>query len=166
MSRKMDINKARYILEHETLPNWVLRQRGPFIQTLTESKGMILYNMLLELCKNEQIDMPYLPELFSATVGKLEDGFFAMIIGFPQPHAIPLCYRIILIFDNACTDIGFYTIELGEESKTCMGEYRLDENDKLVYIPHGDSPKTYDEELNKAIMLYLQKDNDIEIRVR
>lgn len=154
----MDIHQARLILEHQTLPRFVLEGKGPFIKTLVESKGSILYGMMQEICSGNGIECDLDARFYTATAGKLEDGYYGMIIGFPSPKVAPLCFRAVVIFDENCEDIGYFTIERKEDGTQKFGEYVISKAGEMLYKDHGEVPDKYEDELNKAILLYCQKD--------
>lgn len=155
---------SRYYFEHVLLPNLIFEKGGPVLVHLTKDGSQVLYDTMKAICDDAGIDMPYKPEDYSVATGKLEEGFFAMVIGFPQPEEVPLCYRDIIIFDNECKDIGFFTIERGMD-QDFMGGHVMNRDGQKMHMNYGDVPKTYEGELNKAILEYCQKDNpDVDLR--
>ena len=108
----MDRHGIRYMFEHRLLPQWFFKEKERFVAPILKDKG-ILFEVLDQIFRKENVDNPYSPEQFNSEAAKLTDEVLMVKITFPEPEEEPLCYCSYLFFDLAFEKIAYFCIERG-----------------------------------------------------
>lgn len=110
--KKMNRHDIRYTLEHKILPKWFFEEKQHLIGALLQDHH-ILYRVVDDLFRKEDLDNPYTAEQFDIVPVRLDDKNFMLEVFFPEPEESPLCYHSLLFFDSEFEKTGFFTIEKG-----------------------------------------------------
>lgn len=110
----MNRHEIRYLFEHRLLPNWFFQDKDRFVGILLNDKK-ILYGIIDDIFKKEEVENPYKEEDFSIEAGKITEDIIMVKIVFPEPEDEPLCYCSYLFFDINFEKTEYFCIERGNE---------------------------------------------------
>ncbi len=108
----MNLHNVRYIFEHHMLPQWFFENKMGLVGGILKDKT-ILFKIIDDIFKQEQVENPYEPEQFDAQSGRIAEDVFFMKITFPTPEDEPLCYCSYMFFDEEFEKISYFCIEKG-----------------------------------------------------
>ena len=147
----MDLREARYYMEHRMRPHLFFTGPSRLVSVLAVGKGEFLFNIMNDICENNQVKNVYAPKDFEVSIGKAEEGLGIIKLRMPEPLWEPLCYRIYLIFDEPYKKLGYFTVERG----AAAGEVFLCcWNTESSHMSFGTEELSEEEEAEKCVRLY------------
>ena len=147
----MDLREARYYLEHRMLPHLFFTGPSRLISVLAVGKGGFLFNIMNDICENNQIKNTYALKDFSVQIDAPQEDLRMIRIHMPEPLWEPLCYRIYLSYNETYEKLGYFTAERGSNSEEI---FLCCWNTESSHLSFGTEELTPEEEAAKCIRLY------------
>ena len=111
----MNIN---YEFQHRLLPDWSYNAPKFFNDLVNEGEKQTLYKAIKSVYDNRKVECPYREDDFSGFHTRLDVDTVAIVLRFPQPEEVPLCYCGLIFLDTNTNRIGYYTMEKGKDPIT------------------------------------------------
>lgn len=114
---KERFGRVRYYFEHELLPHLLYSDTKQMVEYLLEDKGVVLWSVMSDACKENHFIMPYQVEQYKVHHHKVSEDCSIIRIVMPEPTIELLCFEIYFVYDSACGKGTYFTIERGARSK-------------------------------------------------
>ena len=111
----MNIN---YEFQHRLLPNWSYNAPKFFNDLVNEGEKQTLYKAIKSVYDNRKVECPYKEDDFSGFHTRLDVDTVAVVLRFPAPEEVPLCFCSLIYLDTNDNRIGYYTMEKGKDPIT------------------------------------------------
>lgn len=150
----MNLQEARYILEHKLFPEWFFNDKIQFVGALADSKANTAYDLMSRICKKKNIECTYKPEQYKSELFKIDNGNFLLLkLTFPKPENTPLCYRAYMIFNEDFTKASYFTAEKSFENKLFLCGW----DKKRTHLNYGEFSGDEQQEMKKAVELHISR---------
>ena len=118
----MDRHRIRYMFEHRLLPQWFFEEKESFVAPILKDKG-ILFEVLDQIFRKENVDNPYSPEQFNIEAAKLTEEVLMVKITFPEPEEEPLPFTSPPWLFTACAQEASKRAVLSSSTETAAAAH-------------------------------------------
>lgn len=104
-----------YDFEHRILPNWTYHSTHFFNDLINVGEGKTLYNAAKTVYEDRKEELPYKEEDFGGFHARLDVDTVVVVLRFPKPEDVPLCYCALVFLDAGTSRLAYYTLEKGKD---------------------------------------------------
>lgn len=108
--KKLSRHELLYWLEHRHVPQVFFDLRDTFIRAIMREDDSF-YNALCGILADMKINMEFAAEEFVVDCVKVREGYYAVIIKWPEPLEATECTFSICKFDEGFGDLRYLTVE-------------------------------------------------------
>ena len=108
--KKLSRHELLYWLEHRHVPEVFFELRDTFIKAIMHEEDAF-YKALCGILTDMEIDMLFNAEEFVVDGVKVREGYYAVIIRWPEPMEATECLFSICKFDEKFTELRYLTVE-------------------------------------------------------
>lgn len=146
----MDIKEIRYLFEHRLLPQWLYREKETLISVLLQKDKNMAFQIFSDICKKENVEMPYKEEQYRIIPYGLSDKAAAVCLQLPSAEVSPQCERVYFVFDQEKEKFAFYSVEKGAFDYNVLCGWSEDGG----HLNYGKCPEDENEELKRLLDLF------------
>ena len=107
-----------YQFEHNFLPKWSYGAPDFFNDLINHGEKETLYRAAKNTYDKNGIEFPFKEEDFSGFHVRLDVDTVCVLLRFPQPQEVPLCFCSFIFMDAKTNQIQYYTLEKGADPIT------------------------------------------------
>lgn len=102
-----------YEYQHKVLPKWIYSSPEFFSDLITYGEKKVLFASCKKFFEDNLVEFPYQENDFGGFRIRVDADTVMVMLRFPQPEAVPLCYRMYMYVDTNSNRIACYTVERG-----------------------------------------------------
>ena len=105
----------QYEFQHRLLPNWSYNSPQFFNDLVNNGEKQTLFKAAKSVYDNRKEEIPYKEEDFGGFHARLDVDTVVIVLRFPKPEEVPLCYCALIYLDTKTNRIAYYTLEKGKD---------------------------------------------------
>lgn len=138
----MILDRARYIFEHKVLPHYFFQDKQEFLGALMQQQATLLALMMRDVCQELEVECAYQSSDYTVELLQIREDYYAIRVTMPQPSEVPQCFRIYMVFNQACSQQAYFTVEYGEAGQRFMCGW----NTVGEHVNYGNCPDSIEAE--------------------
>ena len=107
-----------YQFEHNFLPQWAYGAPDFFNDLINHGEKETLYRAAKNVYDKNGLEFPFKEDDFSGFHVRLDVDTVCVLLRFPEPQEVPLCYCSFIFMDANTNQIQYYTLEKGADPIT------------------------------------------------
>ena len=104
-----------YGFQHQALPRWAYNSTQFFNDLVNTGEKKTLYEAAKRVYENNNEECPFKEEDFGGFHVRMDVKTVAVVLRFPKPEEVPMCYCSFIFLDAETKRIGYYTLEKGKD---------------------------------------------------
>lgn len=105
----------QYEFQHQLLPNWAYNSSPFFNDLINIGEKQTLYKAARKHYENRSEEFPFTEDDFGGFHVRLDVDTVVVLLRFPEPKEVPMCFCSFIYLDTKTNQIAYYTLEKGKD---------------------------------------------------